>query len=274
MSQAKSPFFFSIAKWISLAVATVALLGAVIALLYTLSSFGSGSFNTPRFGDEEVQKQVSLSLSEDDVQAQQEKLDISNKYGQRILSIVTKHGLRGEQKYGGGFGKITRGNKTDEMVEVLQKGIPKERRDDFINGWEKFLDEGMAYMTKNGRVAENTADKISDLYFAHFGEALQKVKSEENEAKTSRLPAIGAAIALSLLFVVAMVVPVLVGIERNTRAVAYGNVPVTPAPRPAPVVAAPVAAAVPPAPQTVCPKCAAPIAAGDTFCGECGAQLG
>jgi predicted RecA/RadA family phage recombinase len=263
MSKVKSPFFFNIAKWISLAVATIALVGVVIALLYTLSTFSSGSFNTPRFNDDEVQEKVSLSLSENNVQSQQEKLEITTQYGQRILVIITKHGLKGDT--------------VDTVIDGILRRIPKERRDDFINGWEKFLDEGMDYMRKNGRVNESTATQLSYLYSAQFGEALQKIKSDENEAKNGRLPAIGVAIALSLLFVVAMVVPVLVGIERNTRAFAAA---LAPAPIPAPAVnipPAPVAAAAP-APQqpkaaTVCPKCAAPIVAGDTFCGECGAHL-
>lgn len=268
MSQVKSPFFFNIAKWISLAVATIALLGFIAAVLYTLNTFSSGNFSTPRFNDEEVQEKVSLSLSGNDVQSQQEKLEITTKYGARILTIVTKHGLKAE--------RYERTTPTDSVIALLQKVVPKDRRDDCINGWEKFLDEGTDYMKKNGRFNENTANQISLIYYEQFGAALRKVKSEENEAKNGRLPAIGAAIALSLLFVIAMVVPVLVGIERNTRAVAYGNAPL-PAPIPAPVVSTPVAASVtadvPPAPQTVCPKCAAPFAAGDTFCGECGAHL-
>ncbi|MDR3323707.1 MAG: zinc ribbon domain-containing protein [Zoogloeaceae bacterium] len=250
MQKIKSPLFFSLAKWVSLTVATLALIGSLFALLTIAASFGSGSFTTPKFSDENVQEQLSFGLAESDAQSQQEYLDITNQYGQKILSVITRHGITTI--------------KTDEMVHLLQRRIPDPRRDHFVSGWERFMDDGIAYMKKNNRMNEQVANKLTSLYVQKFQEAVSNTKAEEAKKAAGREFAITAFGLAALLFVVAMVVPVLISIERNTRAVSV-----------APVAATPGIDSPPPqhTPAAVCPHCAAPIVTGDAFCGECGTRL-
>jgi hypothetical protein len=261
MSKTKNPLFFSLAKWISMTVAALALLGSIGALLAILASFGSGSFSVPRFGDEEIQSQLqrrlAFGLTEDDAQSQQEKLDITTKYGQQILSIITQHGVTAF--------------KTDDMVNFLQRQIPVERRGDFVSGWGRFMEDGIAHVKKNNRFNDKSANLIAELYRSQFLEALQDTGRDELEKQAGRGVAITALISAALLFVVAMIVPVLVAIERNTRtpvaAVTIASTTQASTKADAPVIATAT-------PATACPKCAAPITEGDAFCGECGGKLG
>jgi hypothetical protein len=260
----KTPVFFNLAKWISLLVATLALLGCVFALFGVLKSFGPGRFDAPEFGDESVQKLILSHAVIDDAQTQQDKLNVTNKYGQRILSIITRH-------------KIAK-LKVDDMIGWLLEDVPEERRDGFVSGLDNFLADGMTFMQGKGRANEETGVELVLLYRAQFDKALRAVERDKSAAEQKREASIGVAVMLALLFVVAMVVPVLVRIEQNTRSGSLTTLPANPT-TPAPVIVS--ATASPPAAPSVaaavsgsaCPTCGTTVGVGDVFCGECGALL-
>ncbi|MDR0674514.1 MAG: zinc ribbon domain-containing protein [Zoogloeaceae bacterium] len=253
----------SVAKWVSLTLAGLALLGCVFSLFAVLKTFGSARFDTPEFSVEVLAKdRVSRRLWDTggiDRDAEQEKLKVTNKYGEKILAVVKEYNL------------LT--TKTDHVIEWLISEVPEERREDFILGWERFLSAGVAHLKKTEKLQTNdkSTDRLTEIFRAQFQGALNQMSIAESADQAKRPMAFGMAIALALLFSVAMIVPVLVRIEHNTRS---GS------PRPSEIPAVPKATAPPPvsttafaAPATACPKCAAAVSADDVFCGECGASL-
>jgi hypothetical protein len=256
----------SVAKWVSLTLAGLALLGCVFSLFAVLKTFGPSQFDTPEFSEELLSKDRASRRLWDmeaiDRDAEQEKLKVTNKYGEKILAIIKEHNL------------LT--TKTDHVIEWLVDEVPEERRDNFVSGWREFLADGVAHLKKAEKFQPNDklTDRLTELFRLQFRNALNQMKSAEAEAQSKRPTAFGITIALALLFSVAMIVPVLVRIEYNTRPGA-SHTPAIPTPKIAPKVepkVAPVAASTAAA-AVKCPKCAAAVGANDVFCGECGASL-
>jgi hypothetical protein len=255
----KSFVLLSVAKWVSLAVAMLALLGCVLALSSFLKTFGEPQFDTPEFSEELLtQDRASRrlwDLGAIDRDAEQEKLKVTNKYGEKILAVIKAHNL------------LT--TKTDHVIEWLVSDVPEDRRDDFVSGWEAFLAAGVEHLKKVEKIQPNdkSTDRLTEIFRMQFRNALNQVSAAESAAQSGRPMKFGAAIALALLFSVAMIVPVLTRIEYNTRPRAPVAPAGTAAPRVEPMGAAATAA------KTTCPQCATPVSVDDVFCGECGASL-
>jgi hypothetical protein len=253
----------SVAKWVSLVLAGLALAGCVFSLFAVLKTFGSARFDTPVFSEDILTKDRASRRLWDigtiDREAEQEKLKVTNKYGEKILAVIKEYNL------------LT--TKTDHVIEWLVGEVPEERRDDFVSGWKDFLADGVAHLKKTEKLQPNdkSTDYLTEIFRRQFHGALNQVSVAETAARADRPVAFGMTIALALLFSVAMIVPVLVRIEHNTRPNGAnrdaGESP-PPAPRVEPIAAAAVA------PTGIsCPKCAATVGVDDVFCGECGASL-
>jgi hypothetical protein len=250
----------SVAKWVSLVLAGLALAGCVFSLFTVLKTFGPTGFDTPEFsGDILTKDRESWSTGTIDREAEQEKLRVTSKYGEKILAIIKEYNL------------LT--IKTDDVIELLVSKVPEERRDDFISGWREFLADGVVYLkkTENLQINDKSTDRLTLIFISQFREALEQVGVAETADRDRRQVAFGITIALALLFSVAMIVPVLVRIEHNTRpngANRNADEPRSPAPR-----VEPIAATVAASKGISCPKCAAAVGVDDVFCGECGASL-
>jgi hypothetical protein len=248
----------SVAKWVSLTLAALALAGCVFSLFTVLKTFGPPQFDTPAFSEELLtQDRASRrlwDLGAIDREAEQEKLKVTNRHGEKILAVIKEYNL------------LT--TKTDHVIEWLVSEVPEERREDFVSGWEKFLAAGVAHLKKVEKLQNNdkSTDRLTEIFRLQFRNALNQVSVAETAAKAKRPTAFGVAIALALLFSVAMIVPVLVRIEYNTRPGASPAAPGKPASKVEPTATAS-------ATTTVCPKCAAAVSVDDVFCGECGASL-
>lgn len=248
-SRPLSLLLFAIARWISLAVAAVALVAAVISLVFVLGTFGSGSLKVPKFADEAVQESAEVmwlsraTNNKDSVRIQTEKVEITNRYGKQIVDVIARFNLTG--------------TKTDDIVEFMRRNVPEAQRDDYIAGWPVFLKDGLAVLqAADAKPNPKAPDSLTEIYGHQFERALSRLEVEQQAKAAGRYGLLGIAGGALCLFVLALIVPVLVSIERNTRQARSGE------------HAAPVRAA-----AKTCPQCGAPISAGDTFCGGCGASL-
>ncbi|MCL2022695.1 MAG: hypothetical protein FWG81_11780 [Betaproteobacteria bacterium] len=239
----KNSLFFGVAKWIAIALAFCALLGCVYSLVVTLRSFGPGSFNVPAFDAKTYareQQRLGMSPHANDPQVQQERLEITKRYGDRILAVISSRALTTM--------------KLEDIVAFMQENIPTERQADFIAGWEAYLNQGMAYLQENNRLTNTAGEELNQFFQSSFLASLRSSKDETRQFAHDRIIYMCAAVSLAILFIVAMIVPFLAAIEANTR-----------------LRGKPVALAAPFTPTgTPCPKCGAIIAPGDTICGECG----
>ncbi|MDR0528872.1 MAG: zinc ribbon domain-containing protein [Zoogloeaceae bacterium] len=247
---------FDTAKWIAFIFALCALAGSLFSLAGLLRSFGGGHFEVPAF-NVKAQKDVGNLFHLDDSdspEAQKERLEISGKYGQRVLDVITKNNIANL--------------KQEEIIAFMQQEIPEERRGEFVSGWEAYLAAGLGFIQNNKRLndaaavnrlsrffQEAPANYLTRQYQEAFTVALSKTDLDEARIEGERLWLLGKVVALALLFAVAMIVPLLVSIERSLRLgiLASSQKPVGTTP--------------------LCPRCHKPIAFTDTFCGECGAPL-
>ncbi|MDR2365663.1 MAG: zinc ribbon domain-containing protein [Zoogloeaceae bacterium] len=266
----KSFVLLSVAKWVSLAVASLALAGCLFMLFGFLKTFGPPRFDTPVFSEEILTRDHASrrlwNLDLIDREAEQEKLRVTNEYGEKILAIIKEYNL------------MT--TKTDHVIEWLVSDVPEERRRDFVSGWQEFLGAGVAHLKKTEKFqsGDKSTDRLTEIFRLQFRKAMNQVSDAETAAKDKRPMAFGVAIALALLFSVAMIVPVLTRIECNTRpresAASARNAPggslaAGPAPDSNRIEPTTAKTAAP----TACPKCAAAAGKDDVFCGECGASL-
>jgi len=240
----KLSLFFKIAKWISLAFALCALVGCVYSLVATLRSFGPNTFSVPAFDAQAYAREQQRSGANpfaNDPQIQQERLDITKQYGDRILAVISTRALD---------------RKLEDMVAFMQENIPAERRGDFVTGWDAYLNQGTAFLQENNRLTNTAGEELSQSFQRSFLIALRESESKAIQTGHDRIIHLGIAVSLAMLFFMAMVIPFLAAIEANTRRNERE-----------------VALAAPFVPTgTPCQKCGALLAPDDTLCGECGTR--
>lgn len=262
---------FSLGKWLSLIFAILALL-AVIFVAIELLTLGS-SFKTPSFDAQARQTMIgSLTTQQSNVAQQKEQLKLSRDYGSRVISIISKYGIQNV--------------KMNQIIHLLLQ-MPPEYRHDFVSGWSDYVRDGIDYAKKNGvyqaqntsiansflgaSVSEGTADILTQQYINEFSNAIEASKTKKREDHFRRLSLFAFIVSAVIVFILAMVLPVLVQIEKNTRSLFQLGVAVPTGATP--VTKTSVLAETPQVPKNLCPKCHAPVTENDVFCGNCGADL-
>lgn len=264
---------FSVGKWFSLLFSLLALIAVIVGVIYLLS-LGS-IFKVPSFDAHARQAMIgSMSSQQSNIAQQKERVKLNTEYGDKVISIISKNGIQDV--------------KTAQIITTLMQ-MPEKYRSAFISGWSEFLRQGIEYAKKNGvyqaapQVVSNgffggnstpsTADILTSQYINDFSTAIETSKEDKNKTHIERLTLFSLIVSAMIIFILAMVVPVLVQIEKNTRG--FGRIGESSASSPmavrADAYAAPVAAPKPA--QSLCPKCHAPVTESDIFCGNCGADL-
>ncbi|MBE9608403.1 zinc ribbon domain-containing protein [Chitinilyticum piscinae] len=268
--------------------AILALLTFVGAMLYVGSRSGD-SFKTPSFSKmQEEGELLRFSREESQAAAQEEIEQLNKQFREDIYEVIKTNGIT----------QFT----TDDIIRTLSN-VPENRRSQWVKGWAAFLEDGMEHFKKSGTATPETATRLSNFYAGNFSRAIAKAEDAKVMAQAERISGISVGLGALIAFIVALLIPVLVQIERNTRAVRFAleGAPEEPAPaatktKPVsskavePTSVAPVAAsthveaaattpaetAPQPAAATAeahCPQCATPHETEATFCGECGHKL-
>jgi len=265
---------FSVGKWFSLFFSFLALIAVIIGAVYLLSL--SSSFRTPNF-DVQAQKVMigNMSTQQSNIANQKENVKLNEEYGSHIVGIISKYEIQDI--------------KTAQIINILL-GMPEKYRSDFMSGWKSFLRQGVSYAKKNGvfQVAttvtnnglfggENstpgTADILTSQYINEYSNAIASANEDKNKNRIERLSLFGLIVSAMIVFILAMVVPILVQIEKNTRR--FASVDTLPSSPAMAVRTTLVPTSSEPAVNSarLCPKCHSTIAEGDVFCGNCGANL-
>ncbi|MCE5388658.1 MAG: zinc ribbon domain-containing protein [Acidithiobacillus sp.] len=251
---------FAIGKWFSLFFALLALIAIVFGVVYMLS-LGS-AFKVPSFDDQARQTMISnMSQQQSNIAQQKEQVKLNAEYGDKVISIISKYGIQDV--------------KTAGIINTLMQ-LPAKYREDFISGWRTYLREGVAYAKKTGVYqaignsdgTPGTADMLTQQYINEFSSAVEAANAEKTKSKIERLVIFSLIISAMIIFILTMILPVLVQIEKNTRGISLlgDEAPASASDAASLHVSAQQAAA-------LCPKCRAPITPGDLFCGSCGADL-
>jgi flagellar biogenesis protein FliO len=264
---------FSVGKWFSLFFALLALIAVIVGVIYLLS-LGS-TFKVPSFDANARQAMIgSMPSQQSNIAQQKEQVKLNAEYGSKIISIISKYGIQDV--------------KTAQIITALMQ-VPEKYRSAFVPGWSEYLRQGIEYAKKNGlyqaapQVVTNglfggnstpsTADILTSQYINEFSTAIETSKENKNKTHIEKLAFFSLIVSAMIIFILAMVVPVLVQIEKNTRG--FGRIGESSVSSPMAVRAdaytAPLAAPKPA--QSLCPKCHAPVTKSDLFCGNCGADL-
>lgn len=264
---------FSVGKWFSILFALLSLIAVIVATIYLLS-LGS-TFKVPSFDAQARQAMIgSMPSQQSNIAKQKEQVKLNAEYGDKVIAIISKNDIMGV--------------KTAQIIATLMQ-MPEQYRSAFISGWSDFLRQGIGYAKKNGvyqaapqmvsngffgsNSTPSTADLLTSQYINDFSTAIETSREEKNKAHIERLTFFSLIVSAMIIFILAMVVPVLVQIEKNTRGLGRMGESSASSPMAARVdaYAAPVSAPKPA--QSFCPKCHAPVTEGDIFCGNCGAGL-
>ncbi|WP_051304511.1 zinc ribbon domain-containing protein [Chitinilyticum litopenaei] len=226
-------------QMVAIGFAVLALLGFLGALVYVASRSGD-AFKVPDFSQQQEEGELrQLDRLQGDVASQEIIVKLNTEYGEQILEIIKTHAVRG----------IT----TEQVIRMLVN-IPENRRDQLLDGWDDFLAEGLQHYRKTGRASDNTADQLSEYYFSRFSRNLSETETTRQLAQAERISGVTLALGALIAFIVALLIPVLVQIERNTRALRLS----------AEGEPAPQAADAAPRSKVKTKPAAAPVAAGAT----------
>ncbi|MCE5360978.1 zinc ribbon domain-containing protein [Candidatus Igneacidithiobacillus taiwanensis] len=261
---------FSLAKWVSLVVAILALVAAIIFALSSLAN--RGNFHVPRF-DSAARAALlgNLPTNQASVAQQKVNLKLSQEYGREIISIISKYNI-----------SVT----NEQQVINRLAALPKDYRSAFVSGWEDYLGNGIDYAKKEGvfqavatsnglfNQQPSTADLLTQQYFGEYSNAINTAESNRGRERIDRIANLGMALFALMIFVVAVIVPILVQVERNTRplpAISPAAKVAVPEDRKA-AFATPVATPIQ-SDANRCQNCHHEIVMGDAFCGNCGHRL-
>lgn len=248
-----SRFMFVTGKWVSVFFAILAFLTFIITVGLVMISYVSGGFETPKFSKNESKVSERSVLQENSVQAQKEKLEINSEYGRDILEIISKHKIANVQ--------------TDQLVDFMVN-LDKKYRSKFVKGLRKYLADGMDAMEDEKRVQDGTSRELTFEYINHFKTSIEMEGSNDASRESSRMMYFGIMLGSMCLLIIALILPVLVQVERNTRpqAMKLANlpeekvVPVTPVEVVQEVVVS-------------CPKCGTINDPANAFCENCGESM-
>lgn len=248
--------FFGLGKWFSMFFAMLSLAGVVLGGIYWGVSYVGGGLNVPEFSDEEIQGQVMNRGSRSGINSQQTKLELTNKYGQEILAIIGRHGVAGMD--------------TDAVINQMMD-IPENRRDKFVPGLQRFMEDGLGQMRREGRMSDQVPFELMMTYINAFDRAVGEEQSSETKNTYERAAMLAAIVFGMGMFILAITLPVLVKIEKNTRGNGgmFEKSANAPSARPASVrqTIDPIS------PARKCQKCEATLGANDAFCNECGQPI-
>jgi len=251
-----SRVLFVAAKWFSILFALLALLALLGAGLLVANSFIGSGFDTPKFSKEKSElAERKIVGQENNVKSQKEKLELNAEYGSDILEIITKH-------------KVT-GVKTDQIIDLMVN-LDKKYRSKFVKGMRAYLDDGMELMQSESNVKDDTSTMLTYEYIGNFKKALSMEGSSDAARKAERMSLLMVMIACMVLLILAMILPVLVQVERNTR----NQSPIAKLPPPVAAPDAPQVASASPSQQTVkCSKCGTANDPANGFCENCGQPM-
>ncbi|MCL2076484.1 MAG: zinc ribbon domain-containing protein [Betaproteobacteria bacterium] len=275
------PVLFGIADWICRVLALLALLASVILLFSTLGTFVSSGLSVPRYGVEDRDRSgygvlgsltaglVSPDRSRDDRSTVGESyVQFTAKYGVDVENTVKRHG----------FGATTEetNEHTKQILELLQ-GVPERWRKSYLSGWDSYLKNGLDALDKKDEKKTYSPSRLTGEYNLRFHRAIGELRLDDAKREAARIAFFMALLSSLMTFVIAIIVPVLISIERNTRPLRSG------AGEAKPVQALPVSDKPPDEAKASsdkvvdsaakCPNCAATITSNDAFCTECGTRL-
>ncbi|MDD3759887.1 MAG: zinc ribbon domain-containing protein [Acidithiobacillus sp.] len=267
-----SAAIYGLAKWLSMIIAVIALAFAVF--LGASSALPSSSFHVPRF-DAAARAAFVGNLPSEQASIARQKLELRtmSRYGSTIISLISKYNITAVK---------------DQQVIATIDQLPREYRDSFVPGWRAYLENGIAYAKEKGVYRAtttpaqglfgssqlSTADQLTVSYFHEYDRAISGAEEKKSQNKVADLAKIGMAISALVIFIVAVIVPILVQIEKNTRLLALGRTTAADAAHvEIPVTTRSSGSMSENIRRDQCPQCHAPIASDDLFCGVCGYRL-
>jgi hypothetical protein len=254
---AKTSLLFSVARWISIIFGLLAFAGSMIVLAMALVTFGPAGINVPQYGVEgehETEFSIFAKKPLSGYAQQTERANLTGKYSEKIIAILERHQIK---RF-----------KLEDIIASMQQDIPDDYYSDFLNGWDAYVKAGLAdHGAKDGAASSISSDELSKRFFSRFSRAIQQGEAKVLEAQGKRMTLLPIGLGLVMCFVTAMIVPLLVVIEKNTRHLLQGVEEIGATSETAANFStlAPVG--------TPCPQCGSAIAPGDAFCGECGHKL-
>jgi zinc-ribbon domain len=193
-------FMFSLGKGFAMFFAVLALLTFLGGLVMTATTLLGGGFKAPEFSEEKAA--ASAGLSRDDVQNQETKVELNSEYGAKILDIIKKYTVT---------------NITTDNIITYMVTMPKKHYKRFFSGLENYMSDGMAYYKREGKINSDTSGRLMRSYVDSFNVAVHVGDTTDYMVMAQRGAYVSATLFGMMLFILAIMLPVLIQIERNTR---------------------------------------------------------
>jgi len=179
---------------------------ALLIFLATLAMIGSALYATFHRADTDVvptYKEYSDSIKAPDKKAEEKKVDtssieINKKFGDELVEIC----------------KLTGIEKTDDLVQKISS-IEKRYREPFVHGLLRFLKD--AKKADKEYKPEEQGRSLLGVYEYQFREKVDDIPRRESQASDKRKMFWSVAGVLLYSILMALVLPLLIQIERNTR---------------------------------------------------------
>lgn len=188
--------------------------GKVLSVIMTLAFFvvflvtgimlfrtTSREFKTPTYAGMHPTENGAIEVSNIDTTTFSHRRNVSSKYGDRFKVLIESYTLDARA--------------SDILLGWATK-VPTEHQDEFVDGMERFLADGIAFAKRMGKQPD--AAEMLNEYHREFQSSLASEEMKKTGVERDRLMLIGALGSSAFLFFLFLVIPALLQIEKNTRA--------------------------------------------------------
>ena len=198
---------FKTFKFISALIIFLCVIVMACSILYGIFK-GTPSFETPEFDKEMFEEAKNEKGGKEIVKGgRKERKKVQAKYEDKIENVIELLENKNDAQDQKAFDLIL-----DYLIE-----LPKEQRNDCINGMLDYMKDGKKYREKEGNSKKFDMNELLSHYMMEFETAGDRLDQAIAEAHAKRLFAWGVAGSAFIIILVVMMIPLLLQIEENTR---------------------------------------------------------
>ncbi|MCC6365121.1 MAG: hypothetical protein IT165_16530 [Bryobacterales bacterium] len=168
----------------------------------TLTLTTRSSFQTPQFEATHPNGVSATGELKTDTSGIRDRQDVERRWGDRLRKILENYSLDAK-----GY----------DILLSWTMAVPKDHREEFVSGMERFMTDGVAFAKSNNKQSDTS--ELIGKYNRMFTEALEAESGAKTEAQQTRLITLAVLGGSALLFFVFLIIPALLQIEKNTRTI-------------------------------------------------------
>lgn len=192
-------FSFKFGKIFTVILLVILMIAIISSGIKTVSTFKNVKLKAPTF----VEIQANM-----EAEKQNQTANAENKNAEPYILVLNEVAKKHLSDYG------------KRMLTISVKQIDEEYRIEYLNGFDKALDDAKEYCNikkLNDKQANELLENIISNYNSYFARNKARVDDEKAQCNVDRIVASSVLGSSILLFLLCLIIPLLIKIEENTR---------------------------------------------------------